>query len=457
MNIKLIIFIFLSNYIKVLKSIFFLKPKILIAPVEIAGYYKRLNEGLRTLGQRSDFLTISPNGFKYGGETVKPFLLRWQNYVIENYSTRYKHIRYLRGLIWYIQRYLGRMHVLWLYWLLIRYDVFIFSFGESLFVDHRDLKILQRLNKRVICNIAHGSEARPTFLDGARHPDGGEFQSISNLLNENKLIRSNVNYLEQNTSIILCFPYTSQFLKKRCINSFLLGIPISLNTSQVTGHAPRLNEDSVRILHSPSHKGVKGTDVIVSAIQNLKEKGYKIEFIQISGKPNAEVLKELQLCDFVIDQIFSETPMAGFATEAAFFGKAAIVGGYDWLTLKEYVPEDLWPPSKLCHPDEIQVCIEELILNKVEREELGRKAQQFVMEKWSSVEVAKRFLRIINDDIPQNWFYDPLEVSYLYGGGQPLNRTKHVISEVIEKHGVDSMGFDHRPDLIKKYLHLLED
>jgi len=54
--------------------------------------------------------------------------------------------------------------------------------------------------------------------------------------------------------------------------------------------------------------------------------------------PNHAVLEELGKCDFVIDQAFADYGMAGFATEAAWFGKTAVVGGYQselwqsWLT-----------------------------------------------------------------------------------------------------------------------------
>ena len=71
---------------------------------------------------------------------------------------------------------------------------------------------------------------------------------------------------------------------------------------------------------------------------------------------------------FEIDQVYCDTPMAGFATEAAWFGKPAVVGGYGFDYLKTYVPEGMWPPSKTCHPDKIENAIESLIVNKVERQ-----------------------------------------------------------------------------------------
>ena len=40
------------------------------------------------------------------------------------------------------------------------------------------------------------------------------------------------------------------------------------------------------------------------------------------------ILAELARCDFVIDQLYSDYPLPGLATEAAWFGKPTVVGGY---------------------------------------------------------------------------------------------------------------------------------
>src|SRR3990170_1211052 len=64
---------------------------------------------------------------------------------------------------------------------------------------------------------------------------------------------------------------------------------------------------------------------ILKFIKKMQLKGHSIELIEIIRKTNAEVLDELSRCDFIIDELYSDAAMAGFATEAAFFGKPAIV------------------------------------------------------------------------------------------------------------------------------------
>ena len=62
-----------------------------------------------------------------------------------------------------------------------------------------------------------------------------------------------------------------------------------------------------------------------------------------SGQPNSVVLEQLARCDFIIDQLYADFPMPGFATEAAWFGKPAVTAGYAL---------DLWKrtlPKRKCH------------------------------------------------------------------------------------------------------------
>jgi hypothetical protein len=233
-----------------------------------------------------------------------------------------------------------------------------------------------------------------------------------------------------------------------------LGLPFSEKTDYRPSISVMLptRHSSIRILHSPSHSAAKGSPLILNAIKSLRDKGYSIEFVLLHGKPNEEVMVEIQCCDFVVDQVYSDFPLAGFATEAAWFGKPAVVGGYAFDYLKTLVPEGMWPPSKTCHPDQIEQAIESLIVNPEERLRLGAEVQMFVRDKWNAAEVARRYLRIIEGDIPGEWWLDPHSVTYLEGAGQPIERTKENIRQMVEQFGVESLQLSHRPDLEQAFL-----
>jgi glycosyltransferase involved in cell wall biosynthesis len=315
---------------------------------------------------------------------------------------------------------------------------------------------LKALNKKVISNLSHGSEARPVYIDGAiQNIDNGLYPSLKQLNRIAKKSKNMVSRHEKFVSYIIGAPFsTSHFSQKKFINSFILGNPSLANNlvdSKFNLNNKNPNE-SIRILHSPSHPIAKGTPIIQNAILNLKKKGYKIEFILIEGLPNSKVVEEIKKCDFVIDQIYSDTPMAGFATEAAIYGKPSVVGGYGFKYLKEIIPEEFFPPSKICLPHKIEEAIESLILDKKQRVFLGKAAQDFVREKRDSTEVARRYLRIIEDDIPENWWLHPNEVIYIEGAGQSLNVTKSNIQNIIKKNGIKGLQLRHNPKLEEAFL-----
>ena len=234
----------------------------------------------------------------------------------------------------------------------------------------------------------------------------------------------------------------------------MLGIP-SLETN-LKDFRTDLNvkklKQSVRILHSPSHPSAKGTLYIKKAILNLQKKGHEIEFILVNGVSNLEVIEEIKKCDFIVDQIFSDTPLSGFAAEAAFYAKPAVVGGYGFEYLKSFIIPEMFPPSKICHPDKIEVAIESLIVDKNNRYFLGNAAHNFVLTKWNSIEVAKRYIRIIEDDIPEKWWLDPKEVIYIEGMGQSLKITKENLKNIINAYGISALQLSHNPKLEEAFL-----
>lgn len=425
--------------------------RVFIGPHEIAGYYGNLTRGLKKLGVDVDFITLKSHPFGYGGETVQPTLLRaaaWFDQYKAPGRGFFQRVAYsLPGKL---------LRAIWLLKVIFSYDVFIFGFGQSLLPFGLDLPLLRAFGKKVITNLSHGSEARPPFMNGYLTNEGAPI-STTVLFQSAKKIARVVDWHFKYCTLVIGAPFgTSQYARGCFINHFSLGLPFEAsevdNVDVIDGSTRNDRLGVIRILHSPSHPAAKGSPAITSAIESLKNKGYVIDFVLIHGRPFREVLEEVQKCDFVIDQIYNDTPMAGFATEAAWFGKPAVVAGYGFDRLKQFVPEGMWPPSMVCHPDEIEQVIEKLVVDSAKRKQLGSSAQAFVRQKWSSVEVAKRYLRLIEGDIPKEWWLNPKDIVYVDGAGQPVVRTKHAIRELVSLYGVSSLQLSHRPDLQAAFL-----
>lgn len=417
------------------------KKRIFIGMTEISAYYGQLTKGLRDKGYSVTFVGGNANDFAYeqSQEDHHWLIVLFERAMAARGRTSRK-LFFRKAFYVLISSVLQIPIFLWAFF---KHDVFIFGFGLSLLPGNIDLPLLRLCKKRNICNLAHGSESRPPFINGALVSQEGEVPVSRNLASRARAMKNKCTFIEKYADIVICNHFTCHYLSKPFIDRLsCLGRPYAL-TERVTVN-PR-NDGKVRILHAPSHVIGKGTLIFRKAISALKQRGYLIDFVEVIGQPNAVVLNELALCDFVVDTLYSDIPMAGFATEAACFGKPAVVGGYGWDILKKLIPKDMFPPSQLCHPDMIEDAIEQLVINEVYRKELGEKARRFVEERWSPQAVAERFIWLINETVPEEWFSSPTQYCYLHGWGYSEQTVKAIIRGLIKNNGIKSLQLSNKP------------
>ena len=180
--------------------------------------------------------------------------------------------------------------------------------------------------------------------------------------------------------------------------------------------------------------------------------------MQLVGKSNAEVLEALSTCDFIVDELYSDVIMAGFAGEAATFAKPAIVGMYDYENIKgSFTEQNMIPPILACSPNEVKQAIEKLITDKNYRISLGHKARSFIEMQWSSKEVAKRFLLLANNEIPETWWFDPKNIRRLYGWGITESKLKERLQDILNIYGPSALQLSHNPTLEKAFMDFAHD
>jgi hypothetical protein len=175
-----------------------------------------------------------------------------------------------------------------------------------------------------------------------------------------------------------------------------------------------------------------------------------VELVLLSGKPHAVVMDELARCDFVVDQCYSDTPMAGFAAEAASFGKPAVVGGYAEEVFARWIPPATLAPTLYVRPEEVEGAIERLIVDEDLRRELGRRARTFVEEHCACHRVAERYLRLIEGPVPPEWLFDPGEIRYVQGYGFPEDRARERVAAVLRAAGPEGLCVSDKPDLERR-------
>jgi hypothetical protein len=191
-------------------------------------------------------------------------------------------------------------------------------------------------------------------------------------------------------------------------------------------------------------------------IERLRAEGLPIDYVEITGVPHAEVLKRLAECDFVIDELYSDSPLAGFASEAAWFAKPAVVGGYGWEILRR-LPSGEWiAPSGTCRPENLEETVRELVTDAARREELGTEAKRYVDGFLGRTAFVGRFEKVLRGEVPVGWLFDPRDVQYIHGGGQDESDLQRGLRHFVQRQGLEALCFDRRPDLLAQVETFLE-
>ncbi|WFC63039.1 hypothetical protein EWH21_15405 [Pseudomonas sp. REST10] len=419
-------------------------PRVFVGPVEIAGIAGALAEGLRALQVDAQVILSIVHPFNYGDQSHSWLVRTWQRIGAARNATTRDNL--LRKLL------LVAAHDLWGWLVLLRvitrFDAFIFIYGQTITNSAFELWLLKRLGKKIVF-VYTGSDSRPPYMDGGWFPGqvADKLPLPTALLSTVRRCKRKLRLHERYADYLVNSPATAHFHERPYINWFALGIPKALPVCPriAPRHAGR--PGPVRVLHGPSNPLVKGTAEILEVLDRLRRKGHSIELVKIQGMPNEVVLQELARCDFIVDQLYADTPLAAFATEAAFFGKPAVVGGYFAEAIDQCLESADIPPSLFVAPDDIEMAIERLVVDSAFRVQLGEQARQFVLSSWNLKGVAGRYLQLLNGDVPSQWWCDPAAVRYLRGCGLPQGRSRKLVALLLEHFGSSALQVQDKPGL----------
>ena len=98
-----------------------------------------------------------------------------------------------------------------------------------------------------------------------------------------------------------------------------------------------------------------------------------------------------------------------------------------------------------------------MICDNKHREECGKKAYDFVQKNWKAKHVAQKIVQLIEGNIPDNWYYDPNTLKYIYGTGISKDRLKLILTEFVKKYGIQALRLSDKPDLENNFKKFLQD
>ena len=336
--------------------------RVFLGPSSIAGIEWEYREGLRKLGVDARVILRTPHPFGYR-----------HDYIFSRGG--FASINTLINLPSFLRRY----------------DVFHFSYGESLLPFHIDVPFLKKLKKGVVMSFV-GSDIRCSklVLKGLIEPENCNYcgQNPCPLKQKIKI----VNFWGRNADSITSGAELSALLDYYGIHYHYGVLPIDIEYWKT--YEPPIeyitNDDEVLLVHAPSNAARKGTPIIMNAINKLKKK-YSFHFKLLTGMPNHVVREWLNAADIVIDQI-SVGWHGKLSVESMALGKPTLCYIND--KYKKKYPQFRELPIVNITPNNLHDQLESLIINEKLRKKIGQKSRKYVEKIHDSRIVCKNLLKI---------------------------------------------------------------
>jgi glycosyltransferase involved in cell wall biosynthesis len=246
-----------------------------------------------------------------------------------------------------LRREWKRWHLLWRAW--HEFDIIHFNFGATIMPQHLrrrpvtsgwrrylsgvavlytrlvemlDVSLLKRAGKGIVVtyqgdDARQGDYCRRHFaITHAREVEPGYFTPDSDAQKRRRIERFD-RYADRiyalNPDLLRVLPARARFLPY-CTIDLAQCAPVPPRT----GAGQRL-----RVLHAPSHRGVKGTHYIQAAVERLHQEGVAFEFLLVEGLSNADARRLYGQADLLVDQLLAGW-YGGLAVELMALGKPVI-------------------------------------------------------------------------------------------------------------------------------------
>lgn len=270
-----------------------------------------------------------------------------------------------------------------------KYDIFHFFFGKSLLPFNLDLPFYKFFGKTVFmeylgndCQLYKESVEKYKWTNMSHMFSPSEGFALDKKIK--KRMSWNNKYVAKN---IVCAPNYEEFV----VNSHILPLAFDLNGSREFPLPDR--SDSFKIMHAPTDKNFKGTSYIISAVKQLKAKGYNIELLLVENLSHKELQKMYIKCHVFVDQL-----LCGWygtaAIEAMSFGRVVVA----YMNPENLKKTNTDNPIVSANPDTILSVLENLYkMDSSELNKLSKSHRNYVESLHSVDKVTSKLLKIYDE------------------------------------------------------------
>lgn len=344
-----------------------------IAPQNYAGVPYSFYQMHNACGDYSRLITLHKNPIQFKEDICMDWFLpnfsmakSWRSSKAASTQTETVHLKYFRSKNIFEKIYFASTDLLrtpsvassMKKYFLDEFDIIHFDAGLDFYRFPKQAIEWKKMGKKIVCCF-YGSDLR---LRGIVK----ELDDISDLN-----ITSEFDHLCMKPDLhYLFYPYDSSELPTRKKN--------------VT--------DKIRIIHSPTNRLYKGTDVILSGIEKIKRER-NIEFLLIENMPRNQLLELKASCDICIDQVGGKLGGTGYGKaglETLAMGIPTITNMND--EYQNWLPENPFVVAN--NEKELINSLFQLIDNAETRMNIGENGRSWVMKYHSFESVNKNLYEL---------------------------------------------------------------
>jgi hypothetical protein len=171
-------------------------------------------------------------------------------------------------------------------------------------------------------------------------------------------------------------------------------IPLPVDVSEVPWKPTRTSTSGkVKILHTPSRGGFKGTAVVIEAIAHLSKMRDDFEFQVITGVPFNEYIALVGEADIIVDQVWSQSPGMN-ALWLLCMGKIVLSGNTE--LARNYLPFSNESPIVNAEPEPMELAqkLSNLISQRTLYSSMAETGREYVMRHHDHIKIANDYLQM---------------------------------------------------------------
>lgn len=275
--------------------------------------------------------------------------------------------------------------------LILRHNIFHYNNGMTLtsthvsflfrFRMHLELSILKIFRKKIVVTF-QGSDSRQADFCRKNYEItyfNNEYYDKLILYDQNK--RKKIEIFNKYADLIYTInPDLMNVLPKRtCFRPYTKLDYRTINPV----YSSYEHGEKIIICHAPTRRHIKGTDIIIKAINRLKQEGFLIEFHLIENLPNEVAMDYYKKSHLVIDQLYVGW-YGGLAVESMALGKPVMcyIRESDLMHIPKPMKLDL--PIITTEPKNFYKDLKKTILNKKDLKNIALKSREFI-ENWHDI------------------------------------------------------------------------